>query len=317
MRNQLLEECQALASFALSAGKKIPGAAAQTLEALASGELRGGETTAEGKEGSPGSNSALGADATVQQLTEIHGRLAEIVAPATPRSVIAMQAARKGVFGPLGSVRLLRRMMWAAGLSFLLAVVPFGLAGVGGLSPIFNSKVLQLFLYVAAAGLGASFFALFKANRYVVNNTFDPHFEPTYWVRFALGVIAGTILGAFIDVGDGQFAKPTLAALGGFSADAVQRILNKLVEAISSLVRGEPREIMAAQEQALKADLMEQSTKLRFRIAGDLVGLQRELYSDAQTGDLHQKIQGLIDDLIGPTPAEEGVSAQPAEAAGP
>ena len=299
-----------MASFALSAGKKIPGAAAQTLEALASEELRGGETTAEGKERSSGSNSALGADATVEQLTEIHGRLAEIVAPATPRSVMAIQSARKGVFSPLGSVRLLRRLISAAGLFFLLAVIPRGLAGVPNLEPIFSHQVLNLFLYVAAAGLGASFFALFKANRYVVNNTFDPNFEPTYWVRFALGVIAGTILGAFVNVGDGQFARPTLAALGGFSADAVQRILNKLVEAMSSLVRGETTEIMAAQEQALKADLREQSTKLRLRIAGDLVGLQRELNPEVQIGDLHSKVQRLIDNLIGPTPAEEGVSTQ-------
>ena len=49
----------------------------------------------------------------------------------------------------------------------------------------------NLLFLIAAAGLGASFQALFQANRYVVAGTFDPKYESSYWIRFVLGLIAG------------------------------------------------------------------------------------------------------------------------------
>ena len=307
LRDQLLDECEAMAKFALSSGKKIPSAVAQTLGAAASQKSHDGEPV-EGTGGSSISGSAFGGDASAEQLARIHAHLSEIVAPATPRSIIALRSSAQGAaLGPLGSVRLLRRMMYAAGLSFLLAVVPLGLSGVPAIQGIFAPLLVLQFTIVAAAGLGASFFALFKANRYVVNNTFDPNYEPTYWVRFALGLIAGTILGTFVEVG--QFAKPTLAALGGFSADAVQRILSRLVDAVSSLVRGETRDLLAAQEQALRADLTEKSAEFRLGIATDLVGLQGELRDaglrDDKRKDLDSKIQKLIDHLFRRDGADE------------
>lgn len=178
-----------------------------------------------------------------------------------------------------------------------------GLESTGG----FFIPVINLLSYVAAAGLGASFFALFKANRYVVTSTFDPNFEPTYWVRFALGLIAGTILGAFVDIGGGQFGKQTLAALGGFSADAVQRILNRLVEAVSSLVdavtsvvrRGDVSEALAGQQRAAKTGFDHASAEHRLKLASELIVLQREL-STVDRAELEHKIQRLVDNLIEP-----------------
>jgi hypothetical protein len=37
------------------------------------------------------------------------------------------------------------------------------------------------------AGLGACFAALFLANRYIAEGTFDPKYESSYWIRFILG----------------------------------------------------------------------------------------------------------------------------------
>lgn len=52
--------------------------------------------------------------------------------------------------------------------------------------------------YLAAAGLGVSFAALYKANTFIANGTFDPTYHASYWIRFFLGLIAGLILAIMV-----------------------------------------------------------------------------------------------------------------------
>ena len=115
-------------------------------------------------------------------------------------------------------------------------------------------------------GLGACFAGLFQANRYIANNTFDPKFESSYWIRIVLGLMAGIILAELIPLnllsesgtsgsesgGSSSIAalgKPVLALLGGFSAAAVYRIIARIVDALESLVRGDTKDAMAARDQ--------------------------------------------------------------------
>ena len=110
--------------------------------------------------------------------------------------------------------------------------------------------LLNLLFLLTAAGLGACFAALFQANRYIADCTFDTKFESSYWIRLILGLMAGLILSQMIPLSEGSNAiavtKPTLAMLGGFSAAVVYRIMHRLVEAVESLVKGETRDIAAA-----------------------------------------------------------------------
>jgi hypothetical protein len=309
---QLLHECKAMARFALSTGLKIPGKLIQDLEAVSAQEPSYGVKWAERTKGevpeqgenSEGTPPTPSPRTDIQQLTKIHGRLAEIVAPATPRSILAIQSTKRGI------PSLISRMMLAAGVSFALLIGAISLKFLESESgtPGGWTELVDQLRYLAAAGLGASFFSLFKANRYVVNGTFDPTFETTYWVRFSLGLIAGTML-ANLEIGTGDFAKPTLAALGGFSADAVQRILTRLVDALSSLVRGETGEILAAQQQAMKARLAEQAGQQRLKMASNLIGLQRKVGAEAHE-ELRQKLEHMIDDLIVMDKEEEAKEAK-------
>jgi hypothetical protein len=101
---------------------------------------------------------------------------------------------------------------------------------------------------VFGASLGASFYILVKTKPYLVNRSYDPKFNASYISRFITGVIGGVILaialGPFLTdkLGNtfGQTLTPgILALLGGFSAEAVELILQRLVDILLAAVRGD------------------------------------------------------------------------------
>ena len=98
------------------------------------------------------------------------------------------------------------------------------------------------------AVLGASFYVLVKTQPYLANRSYDPKFNASYISRFFTGVIGGLILaiafGPFISgkLGTelGQSLSPgVIGLLGGFSARAVELILQRLVEVLLAAVRGD------------------------------------------------------------------------------
>ncbi len=163
---------------------------------------------------------------------------------------------------------------------------------------------------LAAAGLGASFAALFLVNRYIAEASYDPKFEASYWIKFALGLISGIILAQLVPIGEmtveagapetgiGRLAKPVLALLGGFSSALVYRILNRMVAAVETLVRGETREIVAAQELAAKARLAEHDARSRMETISRLVALQQQLADGAPTESLKERISEILSDVM-------------------
>ena len=96
--------------------------------------------------------------------------------------------------------------------------------------------------FLSAAGIGASFFILFKISHYIVNNKYNPKYESYYWIRFLLGLIAGLILASLIPEiplipeEDLSLARPALALLGGFSTVGVYSILESLMNMVKSNV---------------------------------------------------------------------------------
>ena len=98
------------------------------------------------------------------------------------------------------------------------------------------------------AMLGASFYVLVKTQPYLANRSYDPKYNASYISRFFTGVIGGLILsialGPFISgkLGtelDQSLSPGVIALLGGFSARAVELILQRLVEVLISAVRGD------------------------------------------------------------------------------
>lgn len=100
--------------------------------------------------------------------------------------------------------------------------------------------------------------------------------------------------------GMGVLAIPTLAMLGGFSAAVVYRILNRLVETLESLVRGETHEIMAARDEAAKtkASADQQAIQNRLQLATNLTSLQQLINSTDDIETVRAKLGQALNNLI-------------------
>jgi hypothetical protein len=296
LQQQMVEECVAMAKHALAAGLNVPGDVVETLEKFT--KQKAAET--------PTDTAAW----DIKQLNAVHNRLAKIVEPATPRTILLLdkESQKKGIWKFLGAVPFIRRLMLVAIISLVLFILislsPFiddnaeswNLFKASGLALLLR----ELFLLCAAA-LGASFAALFRANRYVVTGTFDPKYESTYWLRLVLGVIAGMLLATLVPIGQAEggadFSIPLLAMLGGFSADVVYQILTRLVEAVASLVRGDAQRQVDAQRKELKARASEEESKNRFQLASNLMDVQNQIDSGLKPDEVKNKIKQMVNKL--------------------
>jgi hypothetical protein len=181
------------------------------------------------------------------KLVEVHDLLSKAVAPATPRAILLLDPvfAEKSVLSWISPVPLLRRLMVIAFISligFITIALSPDVSASGG--DIFNSDgiplLINMMFFVFSASLGACFSALFQANNYIVAGTFDPKYEPSYWIRLLVGIMAGLILASLIPIEPSALnglGHPTLSLLGGFSASLVYRILNLLVGVIEDIVK--------------------------------------------------------------------------------
>ena len=137
------------------------------------------------------------------------------------------------------------------------------------------NQIVQLFANIdfsaiMGALVGSFFYMLIRLQPFLENRTFDPKYNSAYFTRFVTGVVAGVILAyvvkAYVTCGPCDPSKSNnaiaclspaiIGILGGFSAEAVEQVLQRLVEVLLSTIRGDN----SAQVQA-KANA-QQSAKL-------------------------------------------------------
>lgn len=287
LEEQLRREATAMASHALTTGLKVP---ADVIAAV----------------------NRAGKD-EVERLAAAHGRLAQLIAPATPRTVLLFAERSDGngrvggAWGWLGPVSLVRYMLGVATLS-LAGFIAFAVSPNVGLSggdlkalaewPLLINLVFLLF----AASIGSAFSALFIANHYISTGTYDPKYEATYWLRWVLGIMSGFILAVMVPIPEGSIplARPLLALLGGFSASVVNRILERLIQTVESLVQGDPREALATREKLIKAEAGQQVNTERMRLAQALTRVEGLGATPVQLKEeLRRVISGLSDEPRG------------------
>ncbi len=289
---QLRVECEAMARYALEHGMAVPPELVARLSALLDGIAP----------------SAAGSEHGAYELAVTHRRLAQIIRPATPQAVFLLDAERRRrhwatLLGPLPLVRALT----ATSLLFLFAVVASALSDEVSADNVrlrfldSSGSVLlwnAVFL-LSCAGLGASFSSLFQVHRYVANAIYDPKFDASYGARMILGLIAGLILvevlpgDLFESGGMRTFGKPTLAMLGGFSATAVYRLLQRLVDSMETLVRGDA----AAQTQATLEVQRVGNASERMRWQGELAVQLMALQQSIDTGTPPAAVQQRLADF--------------------
>lgn len=300
--DQLILECTAMSKFAFASGLDVPPKLIQTLEAY----IHGNAPKLGKNEGAVNCEMH-----DIRPLIQVHERLANIVEPAKPRTILLMdmETKRAGRLKFLGVVPFIRRMMLAT-IACLVMFITISL------SPHINNEanswnlfessgwallLKELFL-LSAAGLGASFTTLFRANRYIVEGTFDPKYESSYWIRFSLGFIAGMILATLIPIEESvraDFGKPLLAMLGGFSADLVYRVIARVIETLEALFRGDTRTMVKAQKEQVRARAVEEKIKTRVNMASKVVKLQQEIDTNLPPDVIKKKVGKLLDNVMG------------------
>lgn len=292
LRGQLLRECDAMARHALNLGVKTPVPVAAGIERMADHPNGDGIGTAD--------------------LVMLHNRLAELVAPALPQTILMLQADpyRGHWLSVFGSLPTIRRLMFASLLFTAIFMTTCLSSGInprsmaGDILTMSGLGLLEVLVFIlAAAGMGACFQSLFTAQRYVANGTYDLRHDSSYWTRIALGLTAGLMLAELIpiqDAGSGGplMGKPLLALLGGFSASLVYRVLAKLVETVESLFSGDPHDRIAALETAARARANAANTLQRMEMATSLMALQDQLSRGGSPDQLAQSVRRIMTSLV-------------------
>lgn len=324
LREQIYEESRAMAEYALARGTKVTASTVKTIESF--------EIHKKGAE-DQGDTVTIRHDIDLEPLVSVHEYLTTLVEPATPRTILLLDKEQEvsGFWKFLGPVSMIRQMMLAAAISLFLFIFI-------GLSADVNSNItkgnesiqtildlngqillMNLLFFLAAAGLGASFAALYKANSYITRGTFDPTYQASYWIRFFLGLIAGLILSilisedAFEKIAEqtGFLAKgimrPLLAMLGGFSADLFYTIMNRLVETFESLFSGSASERIEGERQKNKSLVANEKSQTQMKMAGKLMKIQQEMSGDMSPEKIQEKLNKLVGELV---PSDARDSAQ-------
>lgn len=247
IRDLLIKEVNAMIRYLVSGGQKIPPEIFAKAEDFTY-ELknREREKVRMGAAYQFDPETAL----KIEDLSTVHAQLSELIAPATPRSILILDPlfASKSRFRWVSNVPLLRRLMFVSltSLFIFIALATSSYVNEDG-GNILTSNGIPLFanlmFFIASAALGATFSALFQANTYMVEGTFNPKYETSYWIRLLVGIMAGLIMACLIPLDEQTLealhglGKPALALIGGFSAALVHRILNLFVGAIEGIVK--------------------------------------------------------------------------------
>ncbi len=306
LRKQLFCEAGSMAEYALKRGKVVPSATIKIIESFVIKQDSSSQAETNN------AKTAIREDLDITDLVQAHDDLTKIVEPATPQAILMLQTEqrRKGFLSALGPIPLVQNMMGVAILFlliFILVVMSPDVIRNG--ANIFNSSgdklLVNLLFLLSASGIGASFSALYKANRYITNLTFDPNHEISYWIRFLLGLISGLILSLVIsdkainsDFLEEGIVRPLLAILGGFSADLVYTFLNRMVETVKSLFQGSTEEMVKSQAQEAKSKLSMDAVANNTKLAMALMKARQEMGVGAKPEEMQATLDKLLEQVI-------------------
>jgi len=306
LRRQLYMESKSMAGYALKKGKPVPVSVIKNIEAFedysSSGDV---------KSQSP----QIRKEIDITALVDTHALLASLVDPATPQTILLLDREQETgkMLKFLGPVSLIRQLMVATVISLFIFIVLLASPFINGdtlaedvLSAEGIEQLTRLVFYVSAAGLGASFSALYIANDYISKGTFDPCHQSSYWIRFSLGIIAGLLLALLISEksiqGDGLVSngviRPLLAILGGFSADLLHSFLDRMVETFKSLFEGGTQNLLDAKTQEAKIKLAGMEIDGRMKLAQNLMQMQQQIGTETDPELVKQQLNEILQNLI-------------------
>lgn len=290
MHIDILEECITMTQFALNNGLQVEPSIMAAIEDFSQQSTTASVDLFSG-----------------QKLVAAHNQLSQLIAPATPNTLQAMQ---REYFGEtrIPKPTLIQQLMILALIFLLVFVFTAQSEAINATTIVEDFTVLDhgdLLIYLmflfSIAGLGASFSALFQANRYIKRRTFDPKQTSSYYIQILLGIIAGLFISQLVDFdtsGDtlNLLSKPTLALLGGFSSTVVYRILKQILSALESLVKSDSEEAVETQKQLLQVNAQQMIRESRLKFAAKLLPLK-----EAKPDNFQQTIDDMVSELLAGT----------------
>jgi mannitol-specific phosphotransferase system IIBC component len=196
--------------------------------------------------------------------SDVHDQLLRLVAPASPGSIEASS------LRPSRNPALFAICLFAAA-SFAIFVIPIVISAVA--KDLLNKDLNDMLQIIGGAGLGSSFYALHTASHYIESGRFDPKYNNTYLIRFGLGLLSGLILAYFLkdflNINTTNSNGPTLAKIGvsalalvgGYAAEAVAQILDRVSDTLVALVSGSDKDKIEAAKQKADADSDKKTTQ--------------------------------------------------------
>ncbi|MCP4744892.1 MAG: hypothetical protein GY874_01950 [Desulfobacteraceae bacterium] len=306
MQAQLFTECEVMTEYALTNGMKLPEHLANIIKSPSFQNVNKNNNALERK-----NNSCDGFHA----LIVIHGQLVDMISPVKPQTLVFMkdEGQKKGCFKFISPVRFIRRMTLISIFS-MAAMITLSLCESVDGDPkrfsLFESHGKDLLLnelfLLSAAAIGASFSALFSANYYLQKGTFNPSYETSYWIKFVLGLLGGIIIATLIPIEQAGtealkgFGKPILALLGGFSAQVVYRILNRLTKALESLFRGDETDTTMAREETIKARIAGQAVQNKLVLSTKLAHLRGKIETSNDAEEIKKGFDQIQSELTSP-----------------
>lgn len=254
----------------------------------------------------------------LEELATIHQQLNRIVAPATPQALLLLASEReRGAFLSFIALIPIVRQIIIVSLLFLTMFIVIGqmemvnqqnlTAGILGNQGLV--AIVILFYLVSCAGLGACFTSLYRLKEFLTEANYDARYNSTYWASILLGVIAGLFISELLYAtlfsasasSDSpntitNMGKPALALLGGFSANMVYKMLQRIVESIESLFRGDQTAIGKAKHAKGLAELQNKQDEMQMDVANRLLVVNNLLESDPEKAK--SVMQATIKDLL-------------------
>lgn len=329
---QTWDEIHLMVSYAKEEGEAIPTSICERVANLCYPEKAQDQIA-------PVSETAMMRSRLAEAL-QVHGALLQLIAPVTPLTIRA--SANKGNFwGSNLAVNVLLVMSIISLVVFLVtaiikeswadspqsavmgvnAVTTNSATGSTNSSPAVPAPTppkgsrlppgwIEIAMLLAAASLGAGFYGLYTAHKYIVNRTFDPKYTRIYIVRYVLGLTSGSILGYFgasllngfaaaHNADPKQLGPPVLALIGGYAAEAVSQILQRIADTLVTIVRGTNDDAIDAKKSELEVQNKQQDAQRKLELLKPLQAAKEALLSEgvAPQSSAHTAIQKAIDSL--------------------
>jgi len=156
---------------------------------------------------------------------------------------------------------------------------------------------MSILLNLSSAILGAGFYTLFTAYRYISERTYEPAYNTINLLRFFLGVVSGVILANFgPNIGAKEYNPIILGLIGGYSSEAVNQILLRVSEVLVAAIKGSGKDEYKQHEAILQTESKNQQNLQRQQMVTTLGDILREAIDKQAPPEVIDSIKMAMDE---------------------